>query len=133
MDEQNFDTSPDSFIFYKLLCLRICVQWTIPISFADAIAAMRASRSKNNSEETKSLTKSDSSSDSGVVDVCKNREMKSASDISDEAFEWQPKNERQLSGGVVADGRQHSFENVNLQPKWHCPPKNIWKPTVEVR
>lgn len=108
----------------------------------------------NQSEETKSLTKSDSSSDSGVAEVCPKesptkqskrkisviaRESRSSPDVKEyikeaefelkiEKTQEEDKKEKPCS----LDQRKRSFESVALQPKWHCPPKTVWKPTVEV-
>lgn len=103
--------------------------------------------------DSRSLTKSDSSTDSGVAEVNSNefptkskrkisviaREARSSPNVKDEIKESQLHVEFQIErkecpvSSSLLDKRKRSFESVTLQPKWHCPPKSVWKPTVEVR
>ncbi|XP_065205688.1 uncharacterized protein LOC135835380 isoform X2 [Planococcus citri] len=122
----------------------------------DALEEMKVIKNNNSdaqSEETKSLTKSDSSSDSGVAEVCPKespskvskrkisviaRESRSSPDVKEYIKEAEielkienNEEEEKKEKPFCIDQRKRSFESVALQPKWHCPPKTVWKPTVE--
>ncbi len=111
------------------------------------------SKTFNEEELKRMISKSDSSSDSGVAEISsKNspskitkrkisviaREARSSPNVKEDIIEAQlnvefkiEKNENSVPCSSL-DKRKRSFENVTLQPKWHCPPKSVWKPTVEV-
>lgn len=99
-------------------------------------------------ENKKMLSKSDSSSDSGVAELKSidelpetakrkisvvSREARSSPNIKEEIIESQLNVEFKVDPvSNSLDRRKRSFENINLQPKWHCSPKPVWKATVEV-